>query len=127
MDTKKIEVVYAYDIKFSTVWFRSVVLSVILWLLPYFFGKYTDTSFPYVAKEDIVQELVGLVGPLRNGLDWCPVVSPYLQGKNRLLSCDVEVRPEEEIVLENNIEEGGVWRPQECQSRYQVSKASVYY
>lgn len=126
MDTKKIEVVYAYNIKFSQVWLRSVALSLILWLAPYFFGKYTDTTFPYIGKDDVVQELVGSVGPLESGLQWCPVVSPHLQGQDSLLSCDVEVLVEEEIVKKNNIQEGGSWKPKECQSRYRVSKLSVH-
>lgn len=121
MDTKKIEVVYAYNIKFSQVWLRSVALSLILWLAPYFFGKYTDTTFPYIGKDDVVQELVGSVGPLESGLQWCPVVSPHLQGQDSLLSCDVEVLVEEEIVKKNNIQEGGSWKPKECQSRYRVA------
>lgn len=125
MDTKKIEVVYASNIKFSQIWFRSVALSLILWVAPYLFGKYTDTSFPYIAKDDIMQELVGCVGPLENGLEWCPVVSPHLQGQNSLMTNDVEVVPEEEIVKKNDILEGGSWKPQECQSRYQVSKSSM--
>lgn len=124
MDPKKIEVVYAHNIKYCRVWHRSIVFSLIFWVLPYLFGKYTDTSFPYIAKEDVVQELVGSVGPLKNGLQWCPVVSPHLRGKNSLLSCDIEVLSEEEIVKKNNIQEGGKWKPQECQSRYQVSKTS---
>lgn len=121
MGAKKIEVVYSHGIKYSIVWSRSIILNLILWVLPYFFGKYTDTSFPYIAQEDIVQELVGRVGPVKNGLQWCPVVSPHLQVKNSLLSSDVEVLSEEEIVKKNNIQEGGVWKPEECQSRYQVA------
>lgn len=121
MDSKKIDVVYAYDIKYSRVWLKSGLLCLILWLAPYLLGKYTDTSFPFIAKEDVVQELVGSVGPSKDGIPWCPTVSPHLQGQNNLLNSDVQVLSEEEIVKENNIQEGGTWKPQECQSRYQVS------
>lgn len=121
MDTKKIVVVYASDIKYSRVWLKAVLLCLVLWVAPYLCGKYTDISFPYIVKEDIVQELVGSVGSPKDGVPWCPVVSPHLRGKNSLLNSDVEVLSEEEIVKENNIKEGGTWKPQECQSRYQVS------
>lgn len=126
MDTKKIDVVYAYDIKYSRVWGRSVLLCLVLWLVPYLFGKYADTSFPYIAEEDVLLELVGSVGPSKDGVPWCPVVSPHLQGKTTLLSNDVPVLSEEELLRESNIEEGGTWKPQECQSRYQVRNAPVH-
>lgn len=121
MDAPKIAVVYAHDIQYPKVWLKSVLFCLVLWLAPYLCGKYTDISFPYIAKEDIVQELVGSVGVPEDGVPWCPVVSPRLQGKNSLLNSDVQALSEEEIVKENNIQEGGTWKPQECQSRYQVA------
>lgn len=121
MDPKKIAVVYAYDVKYTRVWLKSILVCLILWLAPYFCGKYTDRSFAYIAKEDIVQELVGSVGASNDGLPWCPAVSPHLQEKNSLLNNDVQVLPEEEVVKTSNIQEGGTWKPQDCHSRYQVS------
>ncbi|KAK8396008.1 hypothetical protein O3P69_005234 [Scylla paramamosain] len=94
-----------------------------------------DTSRIYVNVglgfflELTLQEALGFIDKklellnvkLKNGLQWCPVVSPHLQGQNNLMSCDVEVLPEEEIVIKNDIQEGGLWKPQECQSRYRVA------
>lgn len=125
MDSKKIDVIYANDVKYSSIWLRSLILCLVLWLAPYLFGKYTDNSFPYIAKEDIVQELVGTVGPSKDGVPWCPVVSPHLLGKNNMLTNDVRMLSEEEIVKKYGIQEGGTWKPKECQSRYQVSSAPV--
>lgn len=110
----------------TQVWFVSIFTSFILWTLPFIFGKYADTTFPYIAMNDITQELVGYVGPTENELHWCPVISPYIQGTIQLLNNNVESLSDEQIVKKYDVQVGGVWKPRNCQSRYTVAVIIPY-
>lgn len=116
----------AVNINITKVWIISVFANFILWLLPIFFGKYTDVLFPYIAHNDITQELVGLIGPTENKFRMCPVVSPYLQNTLRLLDNNVDSLVDEEILMNNDIQAGGVWEPSDCNSRYHVALIIPY-
>lgn len=113
--------VRAASTNLTKVWFISFVTSFFLWALPFIFGKYTDVTFPYIALTDITQELVGYVGPTENELKWCPVISPHLQDTIRLLDNNVDSLSDEQIVKKYDVQAGGVWKPRNCQSRYNVS------
>lgn len=107
------------------IWLVSLIVMLMLWTVPMILGKYTDVSFPFIARDDITRELVGLVGKSKDGMRWCPVVSPYLENVNRH-SDNIDVLPEEEIAQKYSIKAGGLWEPSECQSRYQVALIIPY-
>lgn len=116
------KLVKSVPVSYGRVWCITIVTSLCLWTLPFILGKYTDVTFPFIAAEDIPQELVGLVGPAEKGLDWCPVLSPHVVNIDRLTTNKIIPLTDEDIVKKYNIKPGGTWKPVECQSRYQVCK-----
>ncbi|KAK7070123.1 hypothetical protein SK128_023977 [Halocaridina rubra] len=109
------------------IWIISSSLNLLLWALPFIFGKYTDVTFPYIAGNDIVQELVSLVGTLQGDVHWCPPISPYLENSIRLHdNSDIKIVPKEILVLKFGIQNGGMWKPSVCQSRYKVAVVIPY-
>lgn len=121
------EPVKSVSVSLPKVWLVSALLSFVLWLLPLLTGKYVDTTFPYVSREDIAGELVGLMGPTRSkDVDWCPVVSPYLHDSMQLMSNDVEALSDEVIARENNVKPGGLSEPSDCKFRYQIALILPY-
>ncbi|XP_042217541.1 beta-1,4-galactosyltransferase 4-like [Homarus americanus] len=115
------------QINYKKIWFVSISINFIVWLQPLITGKYTDATFTYIPASNIVPELVGLVGPKENGdLPWCPVLSPHLQASVTLLNNNVEPLSDEEILRKYDIQAGGVWKPKDCQSRYNVALLIPY-
>lgn len=115
------KLVKSVPVNYRRVWCITSAVSLCLWILPFILGKYTDVTFPFIASEDIPQELVGLVGPTENGLDWCPVLSPHVVNVDRLTTNKIFPQTDEDIVKKYNILPGGTWKPTECQSRYHVA------
>lgn len=113
--------VKAVPLSLTKVWFLSVTISFVLWLLPLICGKYTSVTYPYIAVDDIAHELVTDEEPAKDGLPLCPPVSSYLESTVRLLNSEVDALSDDEIVKRYGVQPGGVWQPQHCHSRYHVS------
>ena len=107
-------------VNFFKIWVVAAFGCFILWLIPLILGKYTDVTFPYVDRNDIVQELVGLVGGTSKGMQWCPHISPNIEDGTHLIEPDFETKPEKEVMQKYGITQGGSWKPHDCQSRYKV-------
>lgn len=119
-----LEPVKSLNINVGRVWLLSGLLSLTLWLIPLLLGKYVDVTFPYIAREDISRELVGMAaGDTGNKIDLCPAMSPHLQNLPHLMSNDVEALAEEVVARDNQVQTGGIWEPKECKARYQVRLA----
>lgn len=127
MEVRKIDAsLKTVHVSVRKVWFLSIISNLMLWVLPLMFGKYTDVTFPYIAFNDITQELVGLIGSTGNNFNWCPVVSPYLQNTVTLLDNNVDSLSDEEILRNSEIQVGGCWKPNNCLSRYNVALIIPY-
>ena len=105
------------------VFFVYFISFIVLWGLPFLFGKYADTTFPYVNDEDIIDELVGLIGPADDKLPWCPREPPNIAPGFQINGYAIDLIKEDDSVFAEklNILPGGVWQPSQCRSRYQVS------
>ncbi|XP_069178150.1 beta-1,4-galactosyltransferase 4 [Procambarus clarkii] len=127
MEVRKIDAsLKTVHVNVRKVWFLSIISNLMLWVLPLLLGKYTDVTFPYIAFNDITQELVGLIGSTGNNFNWCPVVSPYLQNTVTLLDNNVDSLSDEEILRNSEIQVGGCWKPNNCLSRYNVALIIPY-
>ncbi|XP_064086364.1 beta-1,4-galactosyltransferase 1-like [Macrobrachium nipponense] len=108
------------------VFLASLTAFLILWFVPLLLGKYTDVTYPYIARKDIIYELVGLIGDAGKGIRWCPPISPYIEETVHLIDVEFDSLIEEELVKKYKIQPGGSWKPQECLSRYQVTIVVPY-
>ncbi|KAK3872512.1 hypothetical protein Pcinc_022409 [Petrolisthes cinctipes] len=116
-----VEPVKSLNINVGKVWLMSGLLSLTLWHLPLLLGKYVDVTFPYIAQEDIVRELVGVAAvDTGNKKDLCPALSPHLQDSPHLMSNDIVALAEEVVARDNQVQPGGIWEPKDCKARYRL-------
>lgn len=102
-----------------------LILIFVLWLSPFFFKKYAAVLFPFIPEEDIYHELVGSLS--RNSTEEnlvCPLISPHLRGMDKEVY--KVIGGENPLTMKvhqqqlSQVQPGGVWKPLECRSRYEV-------
>ena len=116
-------VLKSVKINYLHVFIVYVVFYFTFWILPFLAGKYADSSFPYIQKEDIFEELVGMIDSENSKeLPWCPNKPPNLSPKLNLYSYNVNFKKsqDQQLAIDLNIMPGGLWKPSNCQSRYEV-------
>ena len=105
----------------------TVTVSIVVWVFPLILGKYSDLTYPYIASDKILDEVVPLVRSSDDdgaSLPLCPIVSPHLKGLQLEVNLGSENLTEKEmqsIAKEFGVMPGGVWKPSHCTSRYAVS------